>query len=253
MARSIFKRGTIAQEPDVYGHSVEQTPLHIWHPSCSKVEVLIFAGIHGEEPDTTVLLSRALRSMNFRSTSCAVILCANPDGSRHGTRGNSNGVDLNRNFPSSNWTVKPATHKWNFDCDSRVRLSPGTQPCSEPEVAALTEVVKDLKPECIVSMHSPLGLIDDPQRTDLGHMFSERSGMPRTVLPNENTPGSFGSWANDIGVATITYELPNLTVWDMFPIHLPIIQDVLEKGLDAVQTRTQSAKSAREATLQLAE
>jgi len=231
MARSIIKRGTFAEKPSVYGHSVEQTPLHIWQPVRSRVEVLIFAGIHGEEPDTTVLLSRALRSMSHRSTSCAVILCANPDGLRNGTRGNSNGVDLNRNFPSSNWTVEPVTHKWNVGSDSRVRLSPGEKPCSEPEVLALTQVVNDLKPECVVSIHSPLGLIDDPERTDLGLTLAARTGMPRTVLPNEDTPGSFGSWTKDIGVATITYELPNMTVWNMLPLHLPIMRELLEKGL----------------------
>lgn len=140
-------------------------------------------------------------------------------------------MDLNRNFPSSNWTVEPVTHKWNFDSDSRVRLSPGERPCSEPEALALAQVVDDLKPECVVSIHSPLGLVDDPECTDLGHALSARSGMPRTVLPNENTPGSFGSWTQDIGVATITYELPNATVWNMLPIHLPILRELLEKGL----------------------
>jgi protein MpaA len=163
-----------------------------------------------------------------------VILCANPDGLRNGTRGNSNGVDLNRNFPSSNWTVEPVTHKWNFDSDSCVRLSPGKAPCSEPEALALAQVVDDLKPECVVSIHSPLGLVDDPESTDLGQTLSERSGMPRTVLPNENTPGSFGSWTKDIGVATITYELPNATVWNMLPTHLPILRGLLEKGLAVV-------------------
>lgn len=235
MARSIYKRGTLPSTPSVYGHSVEQTPLHIWEPNRSRVEVLIFAGIHGEEPDTTVLLSRALRSLSRRSASCAVVLCANPDGVHHGTRGNSNGVDLNRNFPSSNWSVEPVTHRWNFDSERRVELSPGERPCSEPEVLALTEVVADLKPECVVSIHSPLGLIDDPECTDLGRTLAERSAMPRIVLPNEDTPGSFGSWSKDLGLATITYELPNMTIWNMLPIHLPILRELLEKGLSVVQ------------------
>ena len=235
-ARSMRRRGTFASKPEVYGYSVEQTPLHIWYPVRSKVEVLIFAGIHGEEPDTTVLLSRTLRSMCHRSTSCAVILCANPDGVRHGTRGNSNGVDLNRNFPSSNWMNEPVTHRWNVDSTSRVSLSPGERPCSEPEVQALKQVVDDLKPECVLSIHSPLGLVDDPERTDLGRMLAEKTGMPRTVLPNEDTPGSFGSWTKDIGVATITYELPNMTVWNMLPLHLPLLRSLLEKGLAVART-----------------
>ena len=235
MARAISKRGTIANEPSVYGHSVEQTPLHVWQPAGSEVEVLIFAGIHGEEPDSTVLLSRALRSMSRRSSSCAVVLCANPDGLRYGTRGNANGVDLNRNFPSPNWKADRVTHRWNVDSERTVLLSPGERPGSEPEVLALMQLVNDLEPQCVVSIHSPLGLIDDPERTDLGRMFAEKSGMPRTVIPIQQTPGSFGSWAKDIGLATITYELPNETVGNMLPLHLPILRALLEKGLAIVQ------------------
>jgi protein MpaA len=231
VARAITDRGTLPGKPLVYGYSVEGTPLQVWEPACSKVELLVFAGIHGEEPDTTVLLSRAFRSMDKRSRTCAVILCANPDGLRNGTRGNANGVDLNRNFPSSNWATDPVTHRWNVGSDSLVELSPGCKPCSEPETVALKKLVEYLAPECIISIHSPLGLVDDPDDTDLGKALGQRSGMPRTVIPNEDTPGSFGSWTRDIGVATITYELPNATVWDMLPVHLPILNDLLERGL----------------------
>jgi protein MpaA len=236
MSKSISQRGILTERPVTYGYSVNGTPLHIWLPQHSKVDVLIFAGIHGEEPDSTVLLSRALRSLAQRSRSCAVILCANPDGVQLGTRGNANGVDLNRNFPSSNWTTAPVTHSWNFNSNGQVTLSPGPRPCSEPEALALQQVVDKIKPEYVVSLHSPLGLIDDPEDTDLGQLFSTRSGLRRTVLANETTPGSFGSWTRDIGVATITYELPNLSVWDMLPTHLPILHDLLEKGLSLVAT-----------------
>jgi protein MpaA len=227
----MLRRGTLADEPVVYGYSVERTPLHIWLPADGSVEVLVFAGIHGEEPDTTVLLSRALRCAVRPSRSCAVILCANPDGAHRGTRGNANGVDLNRNFPSSNWTAEPVQHRWNLNSASRVELSTGEKPCSEPEVLALTRVIEELQPECVVSVHSPLGLVDDPDSTDLGRTLAEWSGMPRTVLSVDDTPGSFGSWARDKGMAAITYELPNMSVWDMLSRHLPIFSALLENGL----------------------
>ena len=235
MTRAIAQRGTLDHAPVVYGYSVEGAPLHIWLPTDSRVEVLVFAGIHGEEPDTTVLLSRALRSLGRRPASCAVILCANPDGVRHGTRGNANGVDLNRNFPASNWQAASVTHKWDIDSPSCVELSPGSRPLSEPEASALAEVIDDLQPDCVVSIHSPLGLIDDPESTDLGGILAERSGLQRTVLPNEHTPGSFGSWTRDRGLPTITYELPNMSVWDMLPSHLPLLRSLLEKGLSMAQ------------------
>ena len=233
MARPVSRRGTFDGEPSAYGRSAAQAPLEVWRSGSGRVELLIFAGIHGEEPDTTVLLSRALRSASRLSPACAVVLCANPDGVRLGTRGSANGVDLNRNFPSTNWRPDPVTHKWNEDGDSCVKLSPGISPSSEPEVGALIRLVTDLDPACVIAVHSPLGLIDDPESTPVGRMLADRTGLPRTVLPNHHTPGSFGSWAADIGIPSITYELPNQSVWDMLPVHLPVMCALIEHGLDA--------------------
>ena len=77
-------------------------PLEVWRPR-QECRLLLFAGIHGEEPETTYALSRALRQLSALPEHCAVVLAANPDGITRGTRGNANGVDLNRNFPSKDW------------------------------------------------------------------------------------------------------------------------------------------------------
>ena len=240
MPKPVRQRGVVVPPPVTYGYSVYGTPLQIWLPAQADPEILLFAGIHGEEPDSTVLLSRALRSRSTPSRSCAVILCANPDGVQLGTRGNANGVDLNRNFPSRNWCEEPVSHKWNFGCNERVVLSPGHHAASEPETAALMKVIERLKPELVISIHSPLGVIDDPDNTRVGEYLARCSGMSRTTLDTSDTPGSFGSWSADEGLTTITYELPNQSVWEMIPAHLPIVENVLEHGL-AVTTNIAAA------------
>ena len=101
--------GTHSLEPDTYGRSRLGLPLEVWRPS-GDCTLLLFAGIHGEEPETTLALSRALRHLSVPSPQCAVVLAANPDGLIRGTRGNAEGVDLNRNFPASDWQPSPDLH-----------------------------------------------------------------------------------------------------------------------------------------------
>ena len=71
--------GTIPWAPVSYGRSVLGHPLEVWRPR-STCNVLIFAAIHGEEPETTYALSRALRQLVEPPEHCAVVLTANPDG-----------------------------------------------------------------------------------------------------------------------------------------------------------------------------
>jgi protein MpaA len=94
--------GTILFPPATYGRSVLGLPLEVWRPR-EACRLLVFAGIHGEEPETTFALSRALRQLSTPSPHAAVVLAANPDGLIRGTRGNARGVELNRNFPTADW------------------------------------------------------------------------------------------------------------------------------------------------------
>src|SRR5579859_1995745 len=139
-------RGTIRHSSSAYGTSVEGIPLTVYLPESQHAEVLILASIHGDEAETTVVVSEALRCIPRGDLQAAVILCGNPDGMLRGTRGNGRGVDLNRNFPTSNWNPSPVFYKTRANDVRDIALSPGTEPASEPETRALLSLLERIKP-----------------------------------------------------------------------------------------------------------
>ena len=225
--RPLSERGNHEHLSVTYGRSVHDQPLEVWMPK-GKARILIMAGQHGEEPETTVVLSRALRSLTHPSVDCAVILNANPDGIKHGTRGNANGVDLNRNFPSSNWSDHHTTYRWDLDTpEERVELSSGSHPASEPETQHLLTLVNDLEPELMIALHAPLACIDDPRLSEQGRILSERSGLELTDDIGYPTPGSFGNWAIEKECHLITFELPRLSIEELSKKFTPLFEEIL--------------------------
>jgi protein MpaA len=218
--------GTIALEPEVYGQSHLGAPLEVWMPS-GKCGTLVFAAIHGEEPETCFALSRALRHLREPSPHCAVVLAANPDGLIRGTRGNARGVELNRNFPSSDWQAEPVAHRSTLDDPRDVALSPGAHAGSEPETQALISLVERLQPETAIALHAPLACIDDPQESPLGAWLAERTGMPLVPDVGYPTPGSFGTWGRERGLHVVTYEFPLTTTDALVREHVPILVELL--------------------------
>ncbi len=218
--------GTIPWEPSRYGQSRLGIPLEVWRPS-GRCTLLIHAGIHGEEPETTFALSRALRLQSEPSPSCAVVLAANPDGLIRGTRGNARGVDLNRNFPTRDWRPDPAMHRSTLDDPRDVVLSPGSAPCSEPETAALIALIEELRPETVVALHAPLECIDDSKQGRLARWLAERTGLPLVPDIGYATPGSFGTWGAEHGIGVVTYEFPLTTTDALVREHVPVLVELL--------------------------
>ena len=202
-------RGTIRLQHLEYGRSVLGAPL-LYYPSRGECRLLVFAGIHGEEPETTFLLSRSLRAFESNFEHIAFVLCANPDGVTLGTRGNANGVDLNRNFATSNWNASPVQSRSILEADRDTLLSPGNAPGSEPETSALVSLIESLKPESVIAMHSPIGCIDAPACTPLVERLQGAVNLPWKPDIGYPTPGSFGTWCSEHRVECITLELPRL-------------------------------------------
>jgi protein MpaA len=203
-------------------------PLEVWRPR-GRSTLLIFAAIHGEEPETTYALSRALRQLAAPSPHCAVVLAANPDGLIRGTRGNARGVDLNRNFPSRDWGPNLVTHRSTLEDTSDIVLSSGGRAGSEPETQALMALIDELRPEAVIALHAPLACIDDANTSPLGQRLAERTGMPLVRDVGYPTPGSFGSWGADQGIPVVTYEFPLAATEVLMRDHVPVLVELLTR------------------------
>lgn len=190
------------------GTSVQGRPIEMitFGPAVGR-PVLIIGGTHsGTEPTSVYVaeqLAAHLRANPDDATRpIAVIPNANPDALSAKTRGNANGVDVNRNFPAKNW--KPVKNRSTTN---------GPAPSSEPESRAIQQAINSLNPEWIISIHSIArgkhgNNYDGPARW-LAELMAAHNAYPVLETMGYPTPGSLGSWAGiDKQIPIITLELP---------------------------------------------
>ena len=220
-------RGIIRLQSLEYGRSVLGAPL-LYFPCKTECKLLVIAGIHGEEPETTFLLSRALRAFDDNFDSVAFILCANPDGMTLGTRGNANGVDLNRNFNTQNFSTEKVGSRSILEAPRDTLLSPGVIAGSEPETQALVALIEKIRPSSILSMHAPMGCIDAPQKTELVERLMATFNLKWVPDIGYKTPGSLGTWCGERGIECVTLELPRMSLEHLFDRYGKAFAEFLE-------------------------
>lgn len=221
------ERGAIRHARSVYGTSVEGVDLDVYLPDQNGTELLILAAIHGDEAETTVVVSEALRCLPRGDLRAAVILCGNPDGLLRGTRGNARGVDLNRNFPTANWSADPVFYKTRENDARDIALTTGTAAGSEPETVALISLIDELKPRAIVSLHSALACMDDSGPSFLGRRLAALTSLPLVGGIGYATPGSMGTWAAERKLDLVTWELENASLYELKDRNVPLLIDLM--------------------------
>ncbi|HOP62771.1 MAG TPA: DUF2817 domain-containing protein [Spirochaetota bacterium] len=188
-----------------------------------KKTVLIIGGMHGDEPGSVLAVIKFAKYLEKNPGSIkhrvVIIPCLNPDGLRVGRRTNGKKIDLNRNFPSKNWS---------FDYEKKYN-NPGPLPASEPEIIIAINAMDRYLPWLIIQVHQPFAALypDNGPPADLLSKMSEISGFPVSDDIGYSTPGSLGSFITDqeYKVSGITYELGRV---DREPDYKAITRSLIE-------------------------
>lgn len=174
-----------------------------------RARVLLVGGIHGDEYSSVSVVFKWLQRLARNDHGLfhwRVVPVLNPDGllrpPRMSQRMNANGVDLNRNFPSPGWDPE-ALEYWEKRTRRNKRRYPGTAALSEPESRWLVEQIDSFRPDAVISIHAPHGIVD----FDGPRIPPERLG-PLDLRLLGTYPGSMGRFVGiHRGIPLLTVEL----------------------------------------------
>lgn len=174
-------------------------------------------GIHGDEPEGVELAKKTLQLLKNEAEKIQVpwilIPCLNVDGFSERKRTNGSGVDLNRNYPSSDWSPE----------FPKERYFPGPKAASEPEIQGVVKLIEDYSPRLIIHCHSWNPCVVYAGQP--GRMDAERLGAACGYEVRDDigypTPGSLSQYAwGDLKIPVICIEeqegTPLEQIWPHF-------------------------------------
>ncbi len=190
----------------------KQALLYKVYPPLTKrkpqAKILLIGGIHGDEYSSISVVFKWLKKLDKHHSGLfhwKVIPLLNPDGllQKKSQRMNANGVDLNRNFATPGWQTKSQNY-WLNRVKKDPRRFPGKFALSEQETQWLASEIENFKPDAIISVHAPFGILDfdGPKKPPdkFGYLHLKLLGT---------YPGSLGNYASTVkGIPVITIELP---------------------------------------------
>lgn len=158
-------------------------------------KVFVIGVFHGDEPQGEILINNYLQ--NCSDTKLLMLPRLNSSNKRV----NQNGVDLNRNYPTQNWTLSERNEYYG-----------GITPASEAETQFVIKTVEKYNPEIILTLHAPYKVVNYDGGSEVNFHIVEKISkiMNYPIEPSIGypTPGSFGTWAGiERGILTITLEL----------------------------------------------
>jgi len=166
----------------------------------------LMAGVHGDEVEGVYVLKKLfewLQSSQRLDFPIVVIPILNIDGYTAQTRVNANGVDLNRNLPTKDWSEKITQPQYN----------PGPAPMSEPENEFLEGLFQKFPPTFIYSFHSWKPIVNyNGDCLEDAKLVGLLNHYPIAGDIGYPTPGSLGTFAPEkYSCPVITFECPKLS------------------------------------------
>lgn len=231
---------------------------------------IIMCGVHGDEItpvkfcfDAMTYFKKAyadpeIAKREFNNKIVIVAPLVNPDSffKSHPSRVNARGVDVNRNFPTKDW-AHDARKLWISSFKKDKRRNPGLTANSEPEVVFQINLIKRYGPDKIISVHSPLTMIDydGPGTIVIGAIDGNKAHDLLSKMSKDAAdyriedypffPGSLGNWAGkERDIPTYTLELPTSDpaksgqYWKQFQsaIHNAVTHEIKEKSKSEPET-----------------
>jgi protein MpaA len=193
----VFADNFVIKNADI-GLSQQERPIKIERFGTGSESIVILASIHGTEVVGTSLCNQLVDALEvhpewLEQRTVYLMRLTNPDGAVQGMRGNSQNIDINRNFPTSNFG-----RGW-FN---------GKDPLSAPETMILMDFFMTVQPSRVLTIHQPLNGIDyDGPAKELAQELSDVSNIRIHRLGSRS--GSLGSFVGkEFGTPIITLEIP---------------------------------------------
>jgi len=213
-----FDSRTICGTSSIIGYSVKGRPITAYSFGSGSTVILFTAGIHGSEPSSTTTLQAWVEYLKVNGYTIpsnkrlVIVPNTNPDGIASNTRNNSRDVNIDRNFPTANWSASIES------ANGTLPMGGGAHPGSEPETTALINLTRQLRPRLSVAFHAQGRLVGANKVADsvaIGNVYASTVGY-KTMYDNAEAimgytiTGEYEDWmGEELRIPAILIELPS--------------------------------------------
>jgi hypothetical protein len=193
------------------GRSVQGRPIQALAVGQGPKVVTFVGDTHGQPESVTdnlMLMAASYYRQHRQEIPAGVtayfIPTMNPDGLADGARLNAHGIDLNRNWGTSDWSTNVT------EPTGRLAGGGGLEPFSEPESRAMRDFLLENHAVASIFYHAPWGgIFEEPHSIQFGQALGAASGYPAHAPGDTPYPitGTAHRWADEHGEVSALLEL----------------------------------------------